>query len=230
MVRKTKKAAKSNSRSPKTMTVPKLRHAFEHIQRFLHKGSSVPAFRKEWKKVFGTELSEKVAADYLAFVEADKSRSKKQRGGAQLFSPAALGYDMTMPSIGVPSVPAYVAGGMGLPADSITATCGQVGKSPFLPPAASMGSNQVGGNRKRGTRKLVKGRQNGGALSLSNAFSEFMQRPLQMGSPPTIGNDIMMLSKGYNQFSSPRPEINPVGGLPPPAIYTAGILPISKTF
>ena len=205
------------------MTVPKLRHAFEHIQTFLHKGTSISAFRKEWKKVFGTELSEKVAADYLAFVQSDKGKGKGQKGG--FMSPAPLGYSMSMPQMppGTPSVPAYIAGGMGLPADSIAETCGQA--NPFLPPAPSMGSNLVGGKRTR------KRRQNGGAYaSLSTAFSEFLQRPIQMASPPGAANDLMMLSKGYNQFSSPRPEINPVGGHPPPAIYTAGILPVSKTF
>ena len=226
MVRKTKKAVKSKSQKEvKPMTVPKLRQAFEHIQSFLHKGTSISAFRKEWKKVFGTELSEKVAADYLAFVQAEgKGKSgNPQKGGSM--SPAPLGYSMSMPSqAGTPSVPAYIAGGMALPSDSVAETCGQA-KNPFLPPAPSMGSNLVGGKRTR------KRRQNGGAYaSLSTAFSEFLQRPIQMASPPGAANDLMMLSKGYNQFSSPRPEINPVGGHPPPSIYTAGILPVSKTF
>ena len=221
MVRKTKRVSKAKV---KPITVPELRRAFEHIHTFLHKGATTQAFRKEWKKVFGTELSEKAAADYLAFVQADKS--KAQKGGAQM-SPASLGYEMTNPGTAThaPSVPAYVAGGMAPPADSVYATCGQ---DKFLPPAVNAGSNQVGGRRSKGTRKR---KQGGGALpSLSTAFSEFMQRPFQMYAPPGGGNDVMMLAKGYNSLSSPRPEINNPFVPQVPGIYTASISPTSKTF
>jgi len=221
-MRKTKRVSKTKSakgsKEPKAITVPELRRAFEHIHTFLHKRPSTSAFRKEWKKIFGTELSEKAAADYLAF-----ESKRLQKGGSQAHAPAPLGYDMT-PSGPAPSVPAYVAGGMGLPADSVYQTCGQnCNQNAFLPPPVSMGSNdfQKGGKR---TRK----KQKGG--SFSSAFSEFMQRPFTMASPPGMGNDAMMLSKGYNHLSSPRPEINPTYGLPPPTVYTAGILPVSKTF
>ena len=188
-VKKTRKASKVNKE--RSMTVPELRRSFEHIDTFLHKNSvSVPAFRKEWKKVFGTELTDKVASEYIDFM---KLQGKKVHKGG-----AAIGYEMT-PGTGSPSVPAYIAGGMALPADGVYETCG---KNPFVPPAASTGSNLVGGKRK--TRK-----QRGGAFpTLQTAFSEFLQRPLAMGSPPSAGNDLMMLSKGYTQFASPRPEIN----------------------
>lgn len=226
MVRKTKRVSKATKAAKaKPITVPELRRAFEHIHTFLHKGATTQAFRKEWKKVFGTELSEKAASDYLAFVEADKS--KKQRGGAQIMSPAALGYDMTNPGTAShpPSVPAYVAGGMAPPADSVYATCGQ---SKFLPPAASMGSNQVGGKRQR--RATRKRKQGGGALSLSSAFAEFTQRPFAMGAPPGMGNDATMLAKGYNSLSSPRPEINNPFIPQVPGVYTASISPVSRMF
>ena len=217
MVRKTKRVSKIKAKT-KAITVPELRRAFEHIHTFLHKGATNQAFRKEWKKVFGTELSEKAAADYLAFVQADK----KQRGGAQM-SPAPLGYDMINAGGRAPSVPAYVAGGMALPADSVYATCGQ---DKFLPPVVSMGNNQAGGKRKTRKRK-----QGGGALpSLTSAFSEFMQRPFIMGSPPGMGNDAMMMTKGHNTFSSPRPEINNPFVPQTPGIYTASISPTSKIF
>lgn len=232
MVRKTKRASKvTKSSTPKPITVPELRRAFEHIHTFLHKGATTQAFRKEWKKVFGTELSEKAASDYLAFVEADKS--KLQKGGAQMMFPSSLGYEMTNPGGPAPSVPAYVAGGIAPPADSVYSTCGEVGKSPFLPPAASMGSNeaQKGGKRGKTTRKFHKNRkQGGGAMSLSTAFSEFMQRPFTMGAPPGAGNDAMMLAKGYNSLSSPRPEINNAFMPQGPAVYTASISPASKIY
>jgi hypothetical protein len=232
MVRKTKRVSKatnaaSHSSKAKAITVPELRRAFEHIHDFLHKGPTTQAFRKEWKKVFGTELSEKAASDYLAFVEADKSKKQKQkqRGGAQIMSPAALGYDMTNAGTATqaPSVPAYVAGGMAPPADSVYATCGQ---NKFLPPVVSMGTNQVGGKRK--TRKSKK--QGGGALSLSSAFAEFAQRPFAMGAPPGMGNDMTMLAKGYNSLSSPRPELNNPFVPQVPGVYTASISPVSRMF
>jgi len=218
MVRKTKRVSKAKV---KPITVPELRRAFEHIHTFLHKGATTQAFRKEWKKVFGTELSEKAAADYLAFVESDKGKKQKQRGGAQM-SPAALGYDMTNPGGRVPSVPAYVAGGMAPPIDSVYATCGQ---NKFLPPAVGMGSATLKGGRRTRKRK-----QGGGALSLSSAFAEFAQRPFAMGSPPGMGNDATMLSKGYNSLSSPRPEINNPFLPQVPGVYTASISPASRLF
>jgi len=234
MVRKTKRVSKltKHAKGVKPITVPELRRAFEHIQAFLHKGATTQAFRKEWKKVFGTELSEKAASDYIAFVQADKS--KTQKGGAQMMFPSSLGFDMTNPGGPAPSVPAYVAGGIAPPADSVYSTCGEVGKHPFLPPAASMGSNEVqkGGKRGKTTRKFRKNRkQGGGALpSLSTAVSEFMQRPFAMGSPPGGVNDAMMLAKGYNSFSSPRPEINNPFVPQGPGVYNASISPVSRMF
>lgn len=228
MVRKTKRVskAKATNAKAKAITVPELRRAFEHIHTFLHKGATTQAFRKEWKKVFGTELSEKAASDYLAFVEADKGKKQKQRGGAQTMSPAALGYDMTNPGTAsqAPSVPAYVAGGMAPPADSVYATCGQ---NKFLPPAASMGSAALKGGRRK-TRKSKK--QGGGGLSLSSAFAEFAQRPFAMGAPPGMGNDMTMLAKGYNSLSSPRPELNNPFVPQIPGVYTASISPVSRMF
>lgn len=225
MVRKTKRVskAKATNAKAKAITVPELRRAFEHIHTFLHKGATTQAFRKEWKKVFGTELSEKAAADYLAFVESDKGKKQKQRGGGQM-SPAALGYDMVNPGTAsqAPSVPAYVAGGMAPPADSVYATCGQ---NKFLPPAVSMGSATLKGGRRTRKRK-----QGGGALSMSSAFAEFAQRPFAMGSPPGMGNDATMLAKGYNSLSSPRPEINNPFLPQVPGVYTASISPASRLF
>ena len=209
-VRKTKKSSKTTKSAP--MTVPELRRAFHHIHTLSHKSVSVAEFRKEWKKVFGTELTQKVASEYLDFVKQSKH---SQKGGA--YSPAPIGYDMGpgLTTAG-PSVPAYVAGGFPLPSDSIAASCG---KNPFLPPAESMGSNaftaQKGGKR---TRKAKK--QRGGALpTIQTAFYEFLQRPFAMASPPLMRNDMMLLPKGYNEFSSPRPETNNITIPNPPVVY-----------
>jgi hypothetical protein len=74
-------------------------------------------------------------------------------------------------------------------------------------------------------------KQKGGAFpTLQTAFSEFLNRPLGMSSPPSAAQDLTMLAKGYNQFASPRPEINnPVIPTATP-VYNASIAPVSKMF
>ena len=223
-VKKTRKVSKKTKND--TMTIPEVRKAIEHIHTF-SKGANVSAFRKEFKKVFGSELSEKAASEYLTIVQVEgQKKGKSQKGGAQIATPASLGYEMG-PASGNPSYLPYVAGGVQLPQDSVTKTCGQ---NHFLPPAASLGNNtftQKGGKRK--TRKNRK--QTGGAFpTMQTAFSEFMSRPLGMGSPPSAGQDLTMLAKGYNQFASPRPEINNPVMPHPTTIYNASIAPVSRMF
>ena len=72
---KTRKANKGKA----MLTVPQLRRAFEHIDRFverkvlrLSEKEGVAAFRKEWKKVFG-QISEESAKDYLDIVRKRSS-------------------------------------------------------------------------------------------------------------------------------------------------------------
>jgi hypothetical protein len=219
-VKKTRKASKGTKKG--YMTIPEVRRSLEHIHSYVKKNPSVSAFRKEFKKVFGTEISEKSASEYLSVVSLEKT--KTQHGGAQQFSPASLGYDM-VPGTNNPSILPYVAGGVQLPLDSVARTCGQ---NCFLPPAADLGSNIFQKGGKRATRKR---KQKGGAFpTIQTAFSEFLNRPLGMGSPPSAGQDLTMLSKGYNQFASPRPEINnPVIPTPTP-VYNASIAPVSRMF
>lgn len=222
MVSKTRK----NTKALKSLSVPDLRRAFEHIDRFvdtkimrLSEKEGVAAFRKEWKKTFG-QISEKAAKDYLHYM---RSTAKKQKGGAvTTLSPAAIGYDMRAGE-GGPSVPPYVAGGLAPPADS------QIGAPRAFPlPAAGLGDNSVQqkGGKRRKTRK-----QRGGALAdINTAFAEFVSRPVGMGAPPTSAQDLQTLSKGYNEFSSPRPEVNNLNFVPRNTIFNATISPSSRMF
>jgi len=221
-VKKTRKAPKGGKKD--YMTIPEVRRSLEHIHSYVKTHPTVSAFRKEFKKVFGTEISEKSASEYLSVVGLEKG---KQHGGAQVVTPAAVGYDMT-PGSNNPSFLPYVAGGFQLPADSIASTCG---KDHFLPPALGLGSNTFQKGGRRNTRKNRKGKQQGGAFpSLGTALSEFVSRPFGMSSPPSIGQDLTMLSKGYNQFASPRPEINnPVIPTSTP-VFNASIAPVSRMF
>ena len=225
MVSKTRKA-KSNLSSPiKSLSVPELRRAFEHIDRFvdtkvmrLSEKEGIAAFRKEWKKTFG-QISEKAAKDYLHYM---RSTSKKQKGGAvTVLSPASLGYEMRAGE-GGPSVPPYVAGGLAPPADS------QIGAPRAFPlPAAGLGDNafQKGGKRRK-TRK-----QKGGALpAFGTALAEFVSRPFGMGAPPSASQDAQTLMRGYNQFSSPRPEVNDLSLTQGKTVFNAAISPVSRMF
>jgi hypothetical protein len=222
-VKKTRKVRGSKEKKG-YMTIPEVRRSLEHIHSYVKTHPTVSAFRKEFKKVFGTEISEKSASEYLSVVSLEKGR---QHGGAQLVNPASVGYEMA-PGSNNPSYLPYVAGGVQLPVDSVARTCGQ---NCFLPPAAGLGSNTFQKGGKRNTRKTRKGKQHGGAFpTLQTAFSEFLNRPLGMGSPPSAGQDLTMLAKGYNQFASPRPEINnPVIPTPTP-VYNASIAPVSRMF
>ena len=229
-VKKTRKA-KGDKGKKDYMTIPEVRRSLEHIHSYVKTHPTVAAFRKEFKKVFGTEISEKSASEYLSVVGLEKARGSQHGGAVQAMTPAAVGYDMA-PGSNNPSYLPYVAGGVQLPLDSVARTCGQ---NCFLPPAAGLGSNtfQKGGRRTtRKTRKAKgKSKQHGGAFpTIQTAFAEFASRPFGMGSPPSVGQDLTMLAKGYNQFASPRPEINnPVIPIPTP-VYNASIAPVSRMF
>jgi hypothetical protein len=232
MVSKTRKSKASKSvNSIKSLSVPELRRAFEHIDRFvstkvmrLSEKEGVTAFRKEWKKTFG-QISEKAAKDYLHYMKSTSSH--KQKGGAvTVLSPAAIGYDMRAGE-GELSIPPYVGGGLAPPADSQN---GPSRGAEYPSPAVGTGSNAVmpqkGGKRTRKTRK-----QGGGALpSFGTALAEFVSRPFGMGAPPTPAQDAQMLMKGYNQFSSPRPEINDLNLGQGRTIFNATISPTSRLF
>ena len=229
MVRKTRKVQKSKS-SGKGMTVPQLRHAFERIDAFIGRnGKNVEAFRKEWKKTFGKDVSPKSAKEYLDFVTGKGTR-KNQKGGM-----APLSYDLRAGAdIPYGSFPPYVSDGFGFAnKDSIAAVCGKEDITP-VPPAgpSGLGSNMVGGKKKKATTRKSKKNQKGGASAsffpqLSNNFSEFTSRPVFMGSPPSISQDMQMLSKGYNGLSSPDPVIPSFNFSPNTPIYSSYLSPSS---
>lgn len=245
--RKTRKAGSGSSSSGKgkPMSILQLRRAFEHIDRFvdskvskLSEKEGLAAFCREWKKTFGKEVSQIIAKDYLLFVKTHKGVKghKGQKGGSVTYSPAPIGYDMA-PGTGTVSVPpyaTYAASGMAsVNQDSVASTCGS--PSAFLPPSPDVGTNEVAANavakggRRRNTRKGKKEKKQQGG-SLGTAFYEFVARPAGMGSPPGPVQDLQMLSKGYNEFASPRPEINNISPPYNPIIYNASINPISRQF
>jgi hypothetical protein len=182
-----------------------------------------------WKKIFGKEVSKEAAKDYLQFVHSNVSKGK-QSGGGQVITPAPLGYDLRAGAdIPYGSFPKYVSDGFGFAnMDSLTAVKEDI--TPKLP--ADLGSNLVGGARKRKAGKTRKGKkQSGGGLpSITTAVAEFLTRPFGMSSPPTASQDAQILAKGGDSLPSPRPEINDLQFTPKPTIYNASINPTSRSF
>ena len=230
MAKKTRKVSKKNN---KTMTVPQLRRAFDHIDSVVSKKPSVDSFCKEWKKTFGKEISKSAAKEYLNTVSS-------QRGGnSTTITPASLGYDMRAGLDKYGSFPEYVSGGFGF---ANTESCSET---------PGPGSNLVGGRRGKNSRKLKK--QGGGATSLysqiSNNLSEFMSRPFNIvGTPPNGGDvissvppslaaglptrsyDVQTMLKGAEtnaNMPSPRPEIPNFAFTQSSPVYAAYASPAS---
>jgi hypothetical protein len=231
-VKKTLKKGKTFSKEKekeksKVMTIPQLRKAFEHMEKF----RDLETFRKEWKKTFGKEVSKEAAEDYLKFVKA--SGSGKQSGGASHLAGAPLDYT-TRPGTDLPygSYPQYVSGGFGFAnIDGISAQCGkETNLWPGVPASSVTGSNEVMKGGKRNKTRKQKVNQKGGSFpSLGTAISEFLQRPFGMGSPPTIAQDLQMVAKGVNTLPSPRPEVNTLPFTQSPVVYNANISTSSRT-
>jgi hypothetical protein len=234
MVRKTRKTPTKTKQAEttKALTIPELRKAFEHIDAVVHtkiskleEEEAISAFRKEWKKIFGKEVSEESAKEYLQFVLSEKrssgSAAAKQSGGA-----APLGWDMTPGAGAVRALP-YISDGFGFAnKDSIVAECGKVDITPQLLPG--MGDRTVkfggGAKKKRETRRKSK-KQTGGAIG--SAVMEAITRPF---FPTGAGYDAMLISKGINTLSSPRPEIPAFSANQPTTVYSASSTPTSRTF
>lgn len=184
----------------KPLSLGGLRKALEHIKGCAGK-MGVPEFQKEYKKVFHKNISPKDAKAYIQSLKASR-----QSGGA-----APLHYELQAGAeTPYGSYPAYLTGGFGFA--NVNSTLGEAaGVTKFPSPDARMGSNLVGGaKKKRATRRKGKS-QKGGAnvldVTLSNV-AEVFNRPFIAAAPASIGNDVQLLSKGLPGFDSPRPEFH----------------------
>lgn len=161
MVKKTRKSGHKKG----ILSIPELRHAFEHIEAFgrkcaasVHskkttKSSAASNYAKEWKKTFGRALPAKSA---MASIEHYMSLSPggKQKGGMAPLS----GSDLQPGIYAAPTLPGqtdgagYTAHGsflpyvekgfyVGIPQDGLASTCGKQDSFPM--PAADLGSNAV---------------------------------------------------------------------------------------
>ncbi len=161
MARKTRKSGGKKG----ILSIPQLRHAFEHIEAFgrkcaasvyakkTTKSSAASSYAKEWKKTFGRTLPAKSA---MASIEhyMSLSPSGKQHGGMAPLS----GSDLQPGIYAAPTLPGqtdgagYTAHGsflpyvekgfyVGIPQDGLASTCGKQDSFPM--PAANLGSNAV---------------------------------------------------------------------------------------
>jgi hypothetical protein len=241
MVRKTRKVKEvkevKKEKKEKSMTIPELRKAFEHIESFIQKHDyDVNAFRKEWKKTFGKEVSVEAAKEYLDFLQNNKSH-KSQEGGM-----APVNY-ITRPGTDLPygNFPPYVSSGFGIgvPQDSFSAQCGKENITPLVP--ATMGSNLVmkGGKKTRKNKKQKGGLKSnanltvGGASlgsSLASVISEAMSRPFGMSSPPTTAQDLQMQSKGVLPQANGDPSQSTFSYSSSQPVFSAQASSASRTF
>lgn len=206
-----KKQTKTRKLKKGLMTIPQLRKAFDHIERFTTSllkstkdaGERRKAFQTEWKKVFHRDVDDKSADAYLQFEEtkvgkkAGTRKQKQQGGGAAPLAGAPLDYS-TRPGIdGIYGVfPAYVSSGLSFYNDinleAPLAGCGTENTTPKVP--LSIGSNAVQTGGKRKTRK---GRQQGGAFPSLSEFAQALSfRPVTATAPPTMAYTAQMEFKG----------------------------------
>lgn len=206
MVKKThnRKTKKSHSKKDEgIMSIPELRHSFEHIEDYVNamliKGEShsdlVKGLRKEWRGVFHKELTKKEAEDYIEHLRSVKKHTKSvrrtvKRGGATAGSPASpiagapLDYTTRpgmyqAPGEGYGNYTSYVGKGFWNPepARSYDPVQGQTHYVTNVP--KGMGDNTV--HFKGGKRRTL--RRGGGVF---NTMQQLFSRPIPASSPPNI--------------------------------------------
>jgi len=215
MPRMTRKAGQKASPTKKNhMTIPELRKSFERVDQFikskvskLSEKESLVVFKKEWKRIFGKDVSDQAATEYIQFVKA----SKAQKGGY-----APLNYEMSPGSTPTVQALPYVQDGFGFAnKDSFT-----LGGSkdyllavPDIIPSGAVRNTTVSGGGRRTRRKGLSQRKQAGG-SVAAAFSEFIARPFGMNSPPSAAQVAGNMATGSSSFASPLPEINKIQGQP----------------
>ena len=188
----------------KILSIPELRKSFHDIETYLGvqlksgkaKTEDISRnFCKEWRKIFGRELSLSAARSYIQHM---RDRLPHMKGGSQQLMGAPLDHTL-QPGIYGPSgsYPAYVNNGFWSPEPGIAADCGVKDFSPKIP--INMGSNQAGGRRRK-TR-----RQRGGMNVLTGAPYAAEMRPFIAHNPATFQAGIQDSIKGLPSAVSSDP-------------------------
>ena len=194
--RKLKQKVKAQEKEKgKTLTIPMLRKAFEHIDMETRKilgkhpinQESISEFQKAWKHTFGKSIDSKTAESYLMLQsklnKSSSRKTKKMKGGS-----APIDY-MLRPGLDGThgSYLPYVSKGLDFYGDinniAMDADCGKVNTTPQI--SASMGSNQVG-------------------AGLGEILYGLTSRPILPTNPPSILQDLQDASLGRTLGASPK--------------------------
>jgi hypothetical protein len=208
-----------------SMGIPQLRQAMTHITNYAHtvvkSKNPVKKFQSEWQATFHKPLSDKVAKEYLNHIKKYKSKTMKKRGGGGGGgSPAPLAYRME-PGAQIPygNFPEYLTKGFFVPMSDNIANCGKVDATVTVP--ADMGSNKVGGGKRRKNKSLKK---RGGSNPISifmTSLGSIAQRPWASQNPPLFHQEQIMQYKGHLPSPGGDPSQktwqynNPARGLAP---------------
>lgn len=125
----------------KSMTIPQLRKAFEHIDRVAKKSNDPTLLQKEWKKLFSKEISLQSAKDYLQVVKSN------QKGGSASIDGSD---DMRLPLTSLEGIyPNYLRNGFDVsvpvPAVGVPASQAQKGGKRSLRNSKTKRAKKVGG-------------------------------------------------------------------------------------
>lgn len=185
------------------LSIPQLRKSFDYLENWVAShittakiAKLVPEFQKEWKKLFHRDIEAPIAKTYLEIKAQFQGPNRRHQKGGNMLVGAPLDYT-TQPGVqGVyGNYPDYVASGFTIrPEESVTAMCGKENTTAVVP--ATLGSNFVGGKRRKMTRKCERRRQTGG--SLTDIMSSIAERPISNLSPPTSGSIVEMGTKGVD--------------------------------
>jgi hypothetical protein len=201
-----KKRGKTLVKSEKAvpLTIPELRKSIDYVssltENLIRSGKysakeAASIFSREWKKVFGKQLSKETAMSYIQHMMKMKqgkkgkhTRKQKRQGGGAAIAGAPLDY-LTRPGLDIPygNFLKYVSSGFWNPEP---AAPWDTGRYPPVIPYAETGSNRMNGG--------------GIADSIGNLFAGLSSRPIEATNPTTVMRDAQMAWKG--QPPGPGPE------------------------
>ena len=162
-------------------TISEIQRKLKQFNHFAAESNDPVAYQKKWKELFHMPLSSQSAHSFASYyrdmrsnTRKHASRKHKQRGGA-----APLDYVMT-PGLNIQAYGRFPIEAGTDPAsirnldvyfrDSLTADCGIKDSSLHVP--ANMGSNQVGGARRRASRRARRTMRRRGAHGRRRTFRQ----------------------------------------------------------
>lgn len=148
-------------------TISEIQRKLKQFNTFAQESNDPSKYQQKWKELFHMPLSSQSAHSFASYyremrsnTRKHRSRKQKQRGGASAIQGAPLEYAMA-PGLNIQAYGRFPIEAGTDPSsvrnldvyfhDSLTADCGVKDSSLHVP--ANMGSNQVGGARRRASRR-----------------------------------------------------------------------------